>query len=77
MFATSSSHLSNKFKTELKMNSSDENNTDTIYPTDTNIIKFTTSTTINHDENVWNNIKVINVWFSENKKFQLNILVIF
>jgi hypothetical protein len=57
MFVSSSSRLSNK----LKMDLSNENNTDTIHLTDTNIVKFTTSTTIDHDENIWNNIKVINV----------------
>jgi hypothetical protein len=34
---------------------------DTVNLTDTNIIKFTTSTIIDDDENIWENIKVIKI----------------
>ena len=62
MFASSSSRLSNKLKKESNMvsyDSSKENNTTNL--TDANTIKFTASTTIETDDNVWDNIKVIKI----------------
>ena len=41
---------------------------DPINVTDTTRMKFTMSTTVSNDENLWNNIKVIKILFSELQK---------
>jgi hypothetical protein len=74
MFASSSS---SSFSNKLRIESMDSSHsTDTVNLTNANNIKFTTLTTIDDDENIWDKIKVTKN-FVLMRDFQFNILVIF